>query len=149
MILSMPLSIAIVSPLDIAFILWAATVVGSSFPANAKEQVEPLVAGVTMAAAAMGSRFMLQAWNAFKARPVLPRLVRFYPGGFQEIMTRREAALILGVRERDVMEKIKSAHRRVSLANHPDRDGSEYLIKKINEARQILERRSGNSGSVF
>lgn len=38
---------------------------------------------------------MIQAWQAFKARPVVRR---FYPGGFEPQMTRREAALILGVR---------------------------------------------------
>lgn len=35
-------------------------------------------------------------------------------------MTRREAALILGVREGAPEEKIKEAHRRIMIANHPD-----------------------------
>lgn len=35
-------------------------------------------------------------------------------------MTRREAALILGLRESAADEKIKEAHRRIIIANHPD-----------------------------
>lgn len=58
----------------------------------------PLVAGAAVAAAALGGRYLIGAWQAFKARPVIPHARRFYPGGFQPVMTRREAALILGVR---------------------------------------------------
>ncbi|RZC60558.1 hypothetical protein C5167_022326 [Papaver somniferum] len=36
-------------------------------------------------------------------------------------------------REHAVMEKIKEAHRRVMVANHPHKGGSMYLTKKINE----------------
>lgn len=51
-----------------------------------------------MATAALGGRYMIRAWQALKARPSVPRIRRFYEGGFQHSMTRREAALILGVR---------------------------------------------------
>ncbi|XP_022638047.1 uncharacterized protein LOC106763165 isoform X1 [Vigna radiata var. radiata] len=56
----------------------------------------PLAAGLAVAAAAYVGRYGIVAWQAFKARP--PRMRRFYEGGFQATMTRREAALILGVR---------------------------------------------------
>lgn len=58
-------------------------------------QVAPLVAGLAVAAAAYAGRYSIQAWQTFKARP---RMRKFYEGGFQPKMTRREAALILGVR---------------------------------------------------
>lgn len=55
-----------------------------------------MIAGLAVAAAALAGRYGIQAWQSFKARPPKPR--RFYEGGFQPTMTRREAALILGVR---------------------------------------------------
>jgi len=35
-------------------------------------------------------------------------------------MTRREAALILGLRESAPQERVREAHRRIMIANHPD-----------------------------
>lgn len=61
-------------------------------------QATPLLAGLAVAAAALAGRYSIQAWHAYKARPVVPRMRKFYEGGFQGIMTRREASLILGVR---------------------------------------------------
>ena len=57
-----------------------------------------MVAGAAVAAAAIAGRYGILAWQAFKARPIVPRMRKFYEGGFQAAMTRREAALILGVR---------------------------------------------------
>ena len=54
-------------------------------------------------------------------------------------MTRREASLILGVREFAKPEQVKDAHRRIMIANHPDRGGSPYLAMKINEAKSLLD----------
>ena len=62
----------------------------------------------------------------------------FYDGGFEEKMTRREAALILGIRESATPERIKEAHRRVLMLNHPDKGGSDYVATKINEAKELL-----------
>ncbi|XP_020095361.1 mitochondrial import inner membrane translocase subunit TIM14-3-like [Ananas comosus] len=109
----------------------------------------PLVAGLTVAAAALGGRYMIQAWQAFGGRAAVPRVRRFYPGGFERQMTRREAALILGIREHAAMEKIKEAHRRVMIANHPDAGGSHYLASKINEAKDVLVGKVKGGASVF
>lgn len=57
-----------------------------------------MVAGFAVAAAAYMGRYSILAWQAFKARPPTARLRRFYDGGFQPTMNKREAALILGVR---------------------------------------------------
>ncbi|KAK7355718.1 hypothetical protein VNO80_14978 [Phaseolus coccineus] len=107
----------------------------------------PLMAGIAVAAAAYAGRYGIQAWQAFKARP--PSMRRFYEGGFQATMTRREAALILGVRERTPTDKIKEAHRRVMVANHPDAGGSHYLASKINEAKDMLLGKTKGGGSAF
>uniref|UniRef100_A0A1D1YRR2 Mitochondrial import inner membrane translocase subunit TIM14 n=1 Tax=Anthurium amnicola TaxID=1678845 RepID=A0A1D1YRR2_9ARAE len=109
----------------------------------------PLLAGLAVAGAALAGRYGIQAWNAYKARPAVPRMRKFYEGGFQPTMTRREAALILGVRESVTEEKIKEAHRRVMVANHPDAGGSHYLASKINEAKDVLLGKSKGGGSAF
>ena len=44
----------------------------------------------------------------------------FYKGGFANVMTRREAQLILNVREGAPAEKIRDNHRKLMLINHPD-----------------------------
>ena len=61
-------------------------------------QATPLIAGLAVAGAALAGRYSIQAWHAYKARPIVPRMRKFYEGGFQATMTRREAGLILGVR---------------------------------------------------
>ncbi|KAG6604441.1 Mitochondrial import inner membrane translocase subunit TIM14-1 [Cucurbita argyrosperma subsp. argyrosperma] len=109
----------------------------------------PLITGIAVAAAAYAGRYGLQAWQAFKARPPTARLRKFYEGGFQPTMTRREAALILGVRESTPTEKVKEAHRKVMVANHPDAGGSHYLASKINEAKDILLGKTRGSNSAF
>lgn len=59
-------------------------------------QATPFLAGLAVAATALAGRYGIQAWQAFKARP--PKMRKFFEGGFQQTMTRREAAQILGLR---------------------------------------------------
>lgn len=63
---------------------------------------------------------------------------KFYEGGFEEEMTRREAALILGIRESAPKKKVREAHRRLAMLNHPDTGGSTYVASKVNEAKEML-----------
>ena len=72
-------------------------------------QTTPLVAGLAVGAAAYGARFAVQAFNSWKSAG--PRLRQFYKGGFQSEMSRREAALILGVRESAPEEKVRAGER--------------------------------------
>jgi len=69
----------------------------------------------------------------------LEALSGYYRGGFEPKMTKREASLILGVGLSTSRQRIRDAHRRIMLANHPDKGGSPYLASKINEAKDILE----------
>jgi DnaJ family protein C protein 19 len=63
---------------------------------------------------------------------------KYYEGGFEDTMTKREAALILGVRESSSPQRIKDAHRKLLILNHPDRGGSTFMAGKINEAKEFL-----------
>ncbi|KRZ73525.1 Phosphatidate phosphatase LPIN3, partial [Trichinella papuae] len=65
---------------------------------------------------------------------------KYYQGGFEKKMTRREAFLILGLNANSSKERIRLAHKRVMLLNHPDRGGSPYLAAKINEAKDMLDK---------
>ncbi|NXF45705.1 DJC15 protein, partial [Oceanites oceanicus] len=45
----------------------------------------------------------------------------YYKGGFEQKMSRREASLILGVSPSAGKAKIRTAHRRIMILNHPDK----------------------------
>ncbi|BEI83706.1 hypothetical protein CcaverHIS002_0403100 [Cutaneotrichosporon cavernicola] len=65
---------------------------------------------------------------------------KFVKGGFKPKMDRNEAIAILGLRDPLTVNKLKDAHRRLMLANHPDKNGSAYVAGKINEAKALLDK---------
>ena len=130
-------------------------------------QATPLLLGLGLAVGVFGARSALTAYKAFQAMPKVAAVRAFYKGGFEDKMSRREAALILGIRyvgappcgpatgamltrpkpsarpvhrETAPKSKIKEVHRRIMIANHPDRGGSPYLASKVNEAKERLEK---------
>lgn len=65
----------------------------------------------------------------------------FLKGGFDAKMNQNEALQILNLNESQLnKKKLKEVHRRIMLANHPDKGGSPYLATKINEAKDFLEK---------
>mmetsp|Transcript_33061 Transcript_33061/g.76572 ORF Transcript_33061/g.76572 Transcript_33061/m.76572 type:complete len:125 (-) Transcript_33061:317-691(-) len=59
--------------------------------------------------------------------------------GFESPMTRAEAKLILNLKESNpAKDSIREAHRKLLVANHPDKGGSTYVASKINEAKEIM-----------
>lgn len=68
----------------------------------------------------------------------------FIKGPFGAKMQAREALQILNLKELTLSKaKLKEQHRRLMLANHPDKGGSSFLATKVNEAKDFLEKRGG------
>lgn len=106
-----------------------------------------MLAGLAVGAAAYAARSAVEMMHGWKAAG--PRMRQFYKGGFLSEMTKREAAQILGLRESAPEQKVKDAHRKIMIANHPDAGGSSYIAAKVNEAKDILLGKKRSGGSVF
>ncbi|CAK9441054.1 uncharacterized protein LODBEIA_P49230 [Lodderomyces beijingensis] len=68
----------------------------------------------------------------------------FITGGFGAKMSAREALQILNLKETNLSKtKLKEHHRKLMMANHPDKGGSSFIATKVNEAKDFLEKRGG------
>jgi len=92
-----------------------------------------VLAGVALTALGLAGRAI--------TRQGMLTTVKYYKGGFEPVMTRREASLILGISPNSPTDRIKQAHKRIMLLNHPDKGGSPYMAAKINEAKDLLEKK--------
>ena len=66
---------------------------------------------------------------------------RYYRGGFEGKMTRAEAFRILGIASNSTLKTINARHKKIMLLNHPDRGGSPYMAAKINEAKDLINKK--------
>ncbi|MBS91818.1 MAG: molecular chaperone DnaJ [Rickettsiales bacterium] len=53
-------------------------------------------------------------------------------------LSRKDALEILGLQEGATKEQIMDSYQKLMKKNHPDLGGSDWITKKLNEARDIL-----------
>lgn len=111
-----------------------------------------ILAGLGMAAVGFAGRYAARsmpqmATKMEEAMKTMPKLdaeswanSKYYKGGFDPKMNKREAALILGISPTANAKKVREAHKRIMIVNHPDRGGSPYLAAKINEAKDFMDK---------
>lgn len=110
----------------------------------------PLVVGGLLVGAIFGGRHLLRSIRGYQAKPENAMNIarKYYDGGFEKKMNRREAALILGCRESSSKEKIMSRYRVLMKLNHPDLGGSKFLAMKVNDAKELLYNRARSDKDV-
>ncbi|KAJ8303837.1 hypothetical protein KUTeg_018630 [Tegillarca granosa] len=75
-----------------------------------------------------GPRLLQRYWLVWVWLPLdLVAFSKYYKGGFDAKMSKREAGLILGVSPTASKAKIKEAHKRIMLLNHPDRGNHDFF----------------------
>jgi DnaJ family protein C protein 19 len=97
------------------------------------------LAGLGIAGAALAGRAAVRALRTSSGAVGIKSPKTFYLGSFEDTMSKREASLILGVKETANSDEVKEAHRRLMRINHPDIGGSVFLGTKINLAKQVME----------
>eukprot|EP01027_Heterolobosea_sp_BB2_P020933 GEZU01029910.1.p1 GENE.GEZU01029910.1~~GEZU01029910.1.p1 ORF type:complete len:139 (-),score=21.80 GEZU01029910.1:272-688(-) len=104
--------------------------------------------GISIFGAVKAGRYLLSTMRRDMARTAVSTAkgaAKFLEGGFEPVMTKKEASDILGLTEKASVAQIKEAHRRLMMLNHPDTGGSEFISTKINEAKDLMLKGSKKS----
>mmetsp|Transcript_10162 Transcript_10162/g.21298 ORF Transcript_10162/g.21298 Transcript_10162/m.21298 type:complete len:130 (-) Transcript_10162:95-484(-) len=107
-----------------------------------------VLAGSRLGFGSFGASARAAAAAGGAARHQFPKVPRAFAGGFEAELQRKEALMILGLREGATRDQIRGAHRKLMRLNHPDTGGSLLLATKVNEAKDLLLT-SRRGGSIF
>ncbi|XP_076069429.1 mitochondrial import inner membrane translocase subunit TIM14 [Oratosquilla oratoria] len=111
-----------------------------------------ILAGLGLATIGFGARFIIKQMPTMgqklaEATKTFPKMdskafanSKYYKGGFEPKMNKREASLILGVSQTASQQKVRANYKKLMLLNHPDRGGSPYVSAKISEAKDLLDK---------
>ncbi|KAF5905894.1 dnaJ subfamily C member 15, partial [Clarias magur] len=88
-----------------------------------------IAVGLGVAAAGFAGRYAFHLWKPLgqaitqtaRKFPSTAFSSHYYKGGFEQKMTKREASLILGISPTSAKSKVREAHRRIMVLNHPDK----------------------------
>lgn len=117
-----------------------------------KQASTAILAGVGIAVVGFGGRYIVRSMPALtkkmneaykditKLDSVSLANSKYYKGGFEHQMTKREASLILSVSPSANKIKINEQFKKLMFSNHPDRGGSPYIATKIKEAKDMLDK---------
>jgi hypothetical protein len=89
----------------------------------------------------IGPRYLVQSKVVRSVESDMDRRLQ----GFEEPMSRGEAAKILGISASSDKAIVAKVHRKLMILNHPDRGGSPYLATKVNEAKEVLLGKNQNA----
>ena len=93
-------------------------------------------------AGAFAMKMALKAAKQLQIGKKMPDLSAFrgLDGFASGNMTKTEAMKILNIAPHQALDadKVRDVHRKLLLANHPDRGGSTLVSTKINEAKEVL-----------
>jgi len=92
-----------------------------------------LGAGI-LGSVALGARYLLRSGSA----AAKGFGYKFYEGGFEKVMSKREAAMVLGCRTTSSSARVMERYRTLMKLNHPDLGGSPFLSQKVNQAKDLL-----------
>ncbi|KAG7154938.1 mitochondrial import inner membrane translocase subunit TIM14-like isoform X2 [Homarus americanus] len=111
-----------------------------------------ILVGLGLATVGFGARFVLRTMPTLGKKMAeavngIPKLdgkslvnSKYYKGGFEPKMTKREASLILNISPNASSLKVKATYKKMMLVNHPDRGGSPYISAKLSEAKNLLDK---------
>jgi len=86
---------------------------------------------------------VIRLWKSRTSILTSGSIGKYYKGGFETNMSKREAYLILGLGPRATEEEVKVAHKKLMLLNHPDSGNINIIILYLYYSSLLIEIKIG------